>query len=310
MFRKVPLVILVACLLAGLGAGIGAGYAIKANEAEAEDPAIQEYELQVAALKSEISDLESEIASLNAEIEQKRAEYDSLQTTHEATMEELEALRRNYALLDRQRQVLKQDYDALFEACDNPTVEKLLELSEQLVTCQNELALSQIRVTQLEKQVTPSPDRALDREVLSQVPPRFSSPQWEGRDYELQLKLQELVDLYHSMHTYVPGAYGPNEFDCNDMAVDMWNMLLTQGITSVIVIGNKNKVDETFEEADHAWLYAFNADGKVIYLDPTTGDVMYGRLPDGSTNPEAAPYREGFIYAKPSDLRLDLKHWW
>jgi len=66
-------------------------------------------------------------------------------------------------------------------------------------------------------------------------------------------------------------------------------MLLTEGIKSVIAVGNLGKCDEKLSEVNHAWLYVFHADAEVFYLEPVTGEVIYGRLANGSTNPEAIP---------------------
>ena len=130
---------------------------------------------------------------------------------------------------------------------------------------------------------------------------KFFSVAWEGKSYSLRNELEDIGKTYHDSHTFIEG-----ETDCNDMAVDLWNMLWTRDIKSVIVIGNRDMEDETMDECDHAWLYVFDAEGKVIYMEPTTGEVMYGQLSDGTPNPEVEPYREGFIYEKPSDLKKDL----
>lgn len=311
MVREVPLVIMIVSLVVSLGAGIGAGYAIKANQAGADDPEADACEAKVVTLEATIADLEGQVTSLTDDLTAAQTTYESLLETYNDALDEYRSLRTNYAILDKQRQALQSDFDLLYEACGDPTVDRIIELTEQVIELQNRNGSLEVKVVQLERQLTPGPERAIKYEELIANPPKYKSVQWKGRDYELQLKLEQLAEMYHSTHTYVPGGYGgPNEFDCNDMAVDMWNMLLTNGITSVIVIGNRDMVGETFEESDHAWLYALNGDGQVIYVEPTIGEVMYGRLPDGSTNPAVLPYRDGYIYEKPSDLRLDLKHWW
>lgn len=151
----------------------------------------------------------------------------------------------------------------------------------------------------LKKEFTPSPEHALSPSEIRKDP-EFKSTGWRDA-YRLQTTVERIAQRYLSTHTYMKG-----EFDCDDMAVDLWNILRTKGIKSVIAIGNLEKSGESLSEANHAWLYVFNADGKVFYLEPTTGKVIYGRLASGSTNPDAIPYREAFLYKSPSDLWKDL----
>ncbi|MBM3132122.1 MAG: hypothetical protein FJZ95_03695 [Chloroflexi bacterium] len=302
---------LVICLILSLGAGIGTGYAIKTKQANASNSEVDGYKAQILTLQSDIANLNGQIDTLTSGLNEKQADYDALQEQHDNTSGELESLKRNYSLMDTRYRTLDRDYQTLQqvqqtleEACSNPTVEKIVQLSDRVKALEAEKSWLEAQKAALEKQVTPSPDHALQRDQVF-YQDEFKSIQWKGRDYELQLKIEEIGRLYNSTHTYVPG-----ETDCNDMAVDIWNMLLTKGIKSVIVIGNKDKENETFEECVHAWLYVFNANGEVIYLEPTTGEVLYGKLSDGTTNPKTIPYWGGFIYKTPSDLRSDLKNQW
>ena len=107
----------------------------------------------------------------------------------------------------------------------------------------------------------PSPDHALHRDEVFKNPGTYSSPAGKGDDDGLQNKLEEIAQLYYNTHTYYEG-----ETHCNDMAADLWNILLTEDIKSVIVVGDRSQVGESFEESNHAWLYVFNGAGKVIYL--------------------------------------------
>lgn len=302
---------LILTLAIGIGVGIGVGYAAKGSSETDSTAEITAYKARISELEGKTSQLNEQIAALNSAQQETDSAYEALQTEYEKVSSELAALKRNYSLLDSQKRALTQEYQeleetytALQEACADPTVEKLVQLSERVAALENEKAWLETQKAALEKQITPSPDRALPR---SQVfyNEEFKSLQWKGRDYELQLEIERIGRLYNSEHVYLPG-----QFDCNDMAIDIWNMLRARGIVSVIVVGNKEKPNASFEEAVHAWLYVFNGNGEVIYLEPTTGEVIYGKLADGSPNPKAAPYWSGFIYRNPSDLRKDLKNWW
>ena len=310
--------VLLVFLAISLCIGIGVGYAIKDNKAgasDSEDPVLMD---QITDLSSTVEQLQSQASSLMTDLDKISTEYSALSIEYTATSDELKVVQADLESLQEEHQTLTDEYDDLMAdygafkaASDSATVVEVLNLQEQVSSLQDSVGTLQsdnfwldVEIARLNKLLTPSPDHAL---VRKEVWPdeSFWSHAWKMKDYELQLTLEEIAKQYYSTHTYYEG-----ETDCNDMAVDLWNMLLTQDIKSVIVVGNRDMTGETLEESDHAWLYAFNADGKVIYVEPTTGEVFYGKLPDGTTNPKAVSYREGFMYRQPSDLRKDLKEWW
>jgi len=127
----------------------------------------------------------------------------------------------------------------------------------------------------------------------------------------LKNKAKELARISKQYHDYIA-----NEFDCNDMATDIWSMLAKGGntwapITSIIVIGDLDDGGETFADCDHAWLVILNqtsSDVITIYaLEPTNGDIYRYTANEDDPNRK---YFEGFFYAKPSDLRADLGDRW
>jgi len=251
------------------------------------------------------------VSSLTTDLDKISTEYSALSIEYNDTSEKLTLLEENHQTLMNEYDDLMADFGAYIAASENATVVEVVNLQEQVSSLQDSVETLQsdnfwldVEIARLNKLLTPSPDHALKRPDVWKDETLWSHA-WKMRDYELQLTLEEIAQQYYSTHTYYEG-----ETDCNDMAVDLWNMLLTQDIKSVIVVGNRDMTGETLEESDHAWLYAFNADGKVIYVEPTTGEVFYGKLPDGTTNPKAVSYREGFMYRQPSDLRKDLKEWW
>lgn len=301
---RLSLRIIVLCFFISLGVGFGIGYVTSANRIQSLDSEIAVKEERISLLSAEVEQRKTKSDALALDLERKQESYNALLEKQSDISRQLHDVQTSHAELVSECQIMQQQYEALREACSSATVEELIALRDQISSLESENGRLKIDVAQLEKQIIPSPDHAL---VRNQVwgNPEFRSAAWEGRDYELQGKLEELAQLYYRTHTYIVG-----ETDCNDMAVDIWNMLLTESIKSVIVIGNWEKVGEKLEECNHAWLYVFNAEGKIIYLEPTLGKVIYGRLPDGTTNPEVIKYRDGFMYERPSDLWKDLKKMW
>jgi len=293
---------------------------------------LQNLQESYATLEAEYRSLKEGYATLEAEYQNLRGNYRSLlETNTETTPEELikakeevaalesEVVELNTGIIRYEGQISSLDADksrlnsrlsetrienARLEASLNDVEETITELTELIGKAEAEKDRLNMTLAQLNKQLSPSPDHAV---TGSQIwgNPEFRSTDWQGRDYELQSKIEEIGRSYHRTHTYIP-----NETDCNDMAVDLWNMLFTENIKAVMVIGNLDKVGETFLETKHAWLYIFDAEGKIIYLEATTGEVLYGFLPNGKANPRVVPYREGFIYKKPSNLWADLKKRW
>ena len=315
---RLSLRIVILCLIVSLGAGIGIGHAIEATQIGALSSQIaqqgeqlyilnseaEQHSEHVSALNSEIRSLTAEIARVAPDIAEKQASYDLLLAKYDSILGQLATLHASFASLSQEHQALREDYEFLKEAANGVAVEELNRLQDQVSLLEGQNSLLHVQVTQLIDQLTPAPHHAVEGRDIWGRPP-FRSIAWAGRNYELKRKIEEIARTFHRTHTFIEG-----EMDCNDMAVSLHNMLRTVGIKSVIVIGNLEMVGETFEEANHTWLFVFNARGEVIYLEPTTGEVFFGRFADGSVNPRAIPYREGFIYVRPSDLRRDLKGRW
>jgi hypothetical protein len=173
-------------------------------------------------------------------------------------------------------------------------------LNAQLSTANSRIASLTNVVDDLTEAITPSPDHSISF-TETQSNPDFMSVTWKGKDYELQQKVIAIGKQYHNSHTFIA-----NETDCNDMAVDIWNMLFTQGIKSAIVIGSLEDKAATFKDSDHTWLYIFDADAKYFILEPTTGEAMF----KDTGNNLSEKYLGGWLYKKPSDLWADLKKKW
>lgn len=126
---------------------------------------------------------------------------------------------------------------------------------------------------------------------------------WRYLDAELKVKVNDVANKYFQTHTYIA-----NETDCNDMAIDIWNMLHTEAIKSVIVIGNLSLNGELLNECDHAWLLIFNSEGYSFALETTEGMILFAE--DIEFDPQIEQYWEGFLYDKPSDLKSDTRWRW
>jgi hypothetical protein len=182
------------------------------------------------------------------------------------------------------------------------------KIKEELEAIKSELSYTNSQndrlsssIEDMNKALTPSPDHAISFSD-TQDNPDFMSVTWKDKDYELQQKVISIGKQYNKSHTYIA-----NETDCNDMAVDLWNMLFTQGIRAAIVIGNIDNEYATFEDTNHAWLYVFDDEAKYFILEPTTGEVFFKDSVDKNV---LKKYYPGWIYKKPSDLWLDLKKKW
>ena len=122
---------------------------------------------------------------------------------------------------------------------------------------------------------------------------------------ELYRKLWSINKLYRETHAYIEGV-----FDCNDMTIDLWNILHKQGITSVIVVGNLDLDKERFRECDHTWLLIQHSRDGSLYrcfiIESTNGEVYAFDLKTKAF----AQYIEGYYYSSPSDFREDTKECW
>jgi hypothetical protein len=132
---------------------------------------------------------------------------------------------------------------------------------------------------------------------------RYWNTDWLGHTSELYDEILVLTTNYSQTHKYVFG-----ETDCNDMAVDVWHMLINKEIISLIVVGNLEKSYETFLECNHAWLMVYSSRGSAAVMDLIRGKVYIWE--DVSTNPQLRQYWEGFVYAGPIDLLVDFKDRW
>jgi len=117
--------------------------------------------------------------------------------------------------------------------------------------------------------------------------------------------LYSINKQYYQTHAYIEG-----EFDCNDMAVGLWNALLEKDITSVIVVGNLDLDNESFAECDHTWLLITYIGFRVYAIETTNGEVYSVAYDIDGSGEQLKQYLEGYYFALPSDLRAAVKERW
>jgi len=283
---------------------------------------------KINELQSQVRQQQEKIASLASDSQQQKIEISDLQTNADQLKGERDDLTSKMTgfystitVLDSEIQSLTNDKNALnsqllqaqkeIDTLKSTTPQSVSTLSAQIASLVTQLGQLQtqkdrlnVEVASLTQQLTASPNHALTWTQIT-TDPDLRSTAWTGKDYQWHDKIKEIGRIYHSSHVYIA-----DETDCDDMSVDIWNMLLAQNIKSVIVIGNLENKNATFTEANHAWLVVYNFEGKYAILEPTTGEVIYGVNVDGTHNTRIDPYYSGWAYKKPSDLWQDVKKKW
>jgi hypothetical protein len=83
--------------------------------------------------------------------------------------------------------------------------------------------------------------------------------------------LTDIVSSYHRTHTYLTNDAGSSIYVCGDMACDVWNMVVSKGITAKIVAGDIDEDIASVAQAKHAWVLAEIPDGQWLALETTGG---------------------------------------
>jgi len=128
--------------------------------------------------------------------------------------------------------------------------------------------------------------------------PHYWNLSWDGGT--LYGTLISINRLYHKNHAYIKGV-----FDCDDMAIDIWDILYEQGITSVIGVGNLELGQEKITQVDHAWLIVMhkNAGSRFFILEPTNGET-YAFDPRTTV---FSQYLQGYFFVSSSDFDMARK---
>ncbi len=296
---------LVLFLVVAFGIGILIGHLACNDDANSDE--IGERDATIAKLHSDIDDLLVNYDAVSQDFEELQTTYENLlQNATAARVSELSGqvsslttenanLKSQLSIIQTEHDLLRQSYDAISSV--NSDLTQRLAIAENTVTQLN-LRIDELNQN-IEQLTTVAPNNALRP---AEVYGSYKSVLWARRGrFDLQQTAREIGQAYYASHEIVPGV-----FDCNDMASDIWNMLYKEDIVSVIVIGSLETIDrDPLEESDHAWLLIFDADGNIFYMEPTTGQLLFG---DNDDFNEA--YRNGWLYKDPADLREDLNYLW
>jgi hypothetical protein len=104
-------------------------------------------------------------------------------------------------------------------------------------------------------------------------------------------EVQRIAEEYHKTHTYSLNDF----YVCSNMAMDVWNMIKTQGIDAKICVGNvkenissyldeRDGVFNYYNHMDHAWVLAEVEPFKYIAVETTGGYLVWGNYSE--TNPD------------------------
>ena len=102
---------------------------------------------------------------------------------------------------------------------------------------------------------------------------------------------EEAAQQYYETHTYV----GNDVFDCDNMAIDVWNILKTKGINAVIAVGNVDLDEYEITDWNHAWIMAEVAPNNWLAIECTGGYIVYKK-----DNPR---YYHAHFFNNPKSLR-------
>lgn len=104
--------------------------------------------------------------------------------------------------------------------------------------------------------------------------------------------MTDIVEDYYKTHTY-------SEYDlfvCADMAIEVWNMIETQGINAEIAVGNVDNPNVNWTEYNHAWVLAEVSPDTWLALEATGGYVTYDKN-----------YYSGYFFKNPKEFKRYLE---
>ena len=100
-----------------------------------------------------------------------------------------------------------------------------------------------------------------------------------------------VAKYYNQTHTYT----ATDMFVCGDMAAEIWNMLKTLGIKSIMVVGNIDTPSTDILQSNHAWLLAEVEPNTYLAVECTGGYTV--------TKAENPNYYQGWYYSTPETLK-------
>ncbi len=123
-------------------------------------------------------------------------------------------------------------------------------------------------------------------------------------------KVRQIAETYNSTHTYSKSDF----FVCSDMAIDVWNLIKTQGINAEICAGNidtdisqyliNQDFDSFLNKMNHAWVVAEIEPFTYIAVETTGGYLVWGQESNSDEPKNILYYSYGtFCFGNPSEFK-------
>lgn len=127
---------------------------------------------------------------------------------------------------------------------------------------------------------------------------KTASPAAQAGSEKLQL-IKRIAEDYHKSHTYTLEA----EFVCVDMAIGVWNELVTNGIDAKIMGGNVQEDISSWDyrqlitKSNHAWVVAQISPTEKAAVETTAGKVFTSDMK------LAFAYFRGIVFDNPAQVK-------
>ena len=111
--------------------------------------------------------------------------------------------------------------------------------------------------------------------------------------------IERIAAAFHKTHTYTLQG----DFVCLDMAIDVWNQLITNGIEAKIMGGNINEnitawnYRQLARESNHAWVVAKPSPTEKVAIETTAGIVIKAGMKN------AFAYFKGIEFDTPDQIK-------
>jgi hypothetical protein len=136
-----------------------------------------------------------------------------------------------------------------------------------------------------------------NRQAVEQTNPisqLFSHP-----DSDKKQIVKKIAADFHRNHTYTLEG----DFVCLDMAIDVWNQLMTKGIEAKIMGGNVREdvtawnYRQLLKESNHAWVIAKLSPTEKVAVETTAGVILEPNMP------KATAYFKGIEFNNPAEVK-------
>lgn len=111
--------------------------------------------------------------------------------------------------------------------------------------------------------------------------------------------IEKIASDFHKSHTYTLTG----DFVCVDMAISVWNQLITKGIAAKIMAGNVNEYvtgmdyRELVQRSNHAWVVAKADSDEKVAVETTAGRVVKNGMK------EYKAYMKGVEFETPGQVK-------